>query len=205
MKKNTITTIGLMLLTVLGFCQDFNSTRNATKEITSCTGNIYDHGGPNGDYTTGGIDTIIVNSNQEGMGVQIRVESSDLWPEPGNQDQVIYIGGLDVADGVGNKIAFGLAGSNGQGDFYLRSRRADGSVKLIFDAVPEGNGAGFHYSIGCFTLPTGDDVLIPNAGNQVHTNCNTIILDDGVEIITTAQIQVGPLLFYQKVLGTRFS
>lgn len=171
-----------LLITIIEItcnAQSYNAIPNGTRTITSCSGNLYDHGGASGDYSNSSNDTIIIKPNATGKVVQIKLQSMSL----DNLDNVIYLSGLDEIKSDGTKTNYVLfydSGVQGAQTNFHRSRNSDGTVTLIFGSNEAGTSSGFHYSIGCYTLPvTPEEVKVPKTGHVEILTCNKEIFDDG--------------------------
>lgn len=184
--KTIYTTITILLMVLINNlqAQNYNTVKNSNRAIYSCSGNLYDHGGPNTDYSNNSSDTFSIYPDQPGKIVQLKLNSFSMSAEPGNQDGIIYLGGLDEIDINGviqNSYILGHSGENDDYEYTMRSRNPEGTVNIIAYSTPTLTSTGFDYSISCIDgqTQTPKKAFIPKSGNKEFTTCSMSISDNG--------------------------
>jgi gliding motility-associated-like protein len=171
----------LAVFIVFGFVQLYGQSYNmgSARRVIGCNLNIYDSGGPNGNYGTNRNDTITIFSNQPANHfVKITIQAFDI-----STDDTLYIYNDSTANpaqlvSIGSLNVNWLNNSNsiivGDWSFTANITNPSGAVTLRFKSNGSNQGSGFQIttscSVACQTVNSRLDSILTTP--PIHTEAD---------------------------------
>ncbi len=136
----------------ISYTQDFLMPYTGDTVITTCTGMIYDNGGPNGNYTNNadGMITLIPDSPDKKIQLTFNYLNLD-----NTGDSLHIFNGTDPSMPMVGSYNYLL-------DTFVYSSNPSGALTLKLVSDGAGNNEGFNASISCFSDTFQTDLLINN-------------------------------------------
>ena len=173
--KSLYVSFFVLCFSLYGFSQSYNMVSNMTKSIYSCSGTLYDNGGPSGIYANSSTDDFIIYPDAPNKVIQVRLDSKSIDDTPGAQDQLLYISGVEYMSGTSTYTLFMDSGFGTGDGIWKTSKQTDGAVALRFLADATKNAGGFKLSYQCIAKTTTQ----PSSYSKTITVCSTVITDGG--------------------------
>ena len=151
--------------------QTYQLPTSGTAAYTTCSGILYDDGGPNGNYSAGANGTLTLTPATPGR--KIRLDFTSLTLESGFDYLKVYDGGDTNAPLLGS-----YTGSSGP--FSVYATNSTGKLTLRFTSDYSDQYSGFAATISCATSAPLPDLTIQSpsaqplavaAGGSISTNC----------------------------------
>ncbi len=126
----------------------YMGTPSSTYTVTTCSGTIYDDGGPDGNYANSTIQTLTIVPETPGTFTQLTF--NEFATEASYDDLYIYDGESESATEIGV-----YTGATLQGEVITASNPT-GALTLKFTPDHSNTDAGFAIDIACYTPPEHD-------------------------------------------------
>jgi subtilase family serine protease len=144
----------LVLLTGQATAQTYTVPATGNTAITTCSGTLYDNGGPNGSYTPSADGTVTITPATAGNKVRLQFSTFSV----GSYDQLaIYDGSSTSAPLIGTYNYY-----QGPGTVYANNSAGTLTVRFITDYYNSGF-SGFAADIACVTTVPQADLTIQGA------------------------------------------